>query len=164
MSLARLFRPATLAAALLMAGLASAHEYTAGDLKIIHPTARPTAVADVPGAGYLSIQNNGKTADTLLGASSSLAKRVEIHEMSMDGGVMSMRALPQGVTIPAGGRIELSPGGSHLMLLGLSKQLAPGDTVPLTLEFAKAGKVNVELHVEAAKPDADSMGGMHMDH
>jgi copper(I)-binding protein len=50
------------------------------------------------------------------------------------------------------------------MLLGLSKQLAPGDTVPLTLEFAKAGKVNVELHVEAAKPDADSMGGMHMDH
>jgi len=164
MSFTRLFRIASLACGVIVTSLASAHEYQAGDLKIIHPTARPTAMVGVPGAGYLSIQNDGKTADTLLGASCSLAKGVEIHEMSMDGGVMQMRDLPKGIDIPAGGRVDLNPGGTHLMLLGLSKQLVPGDKLPLTLEFAKAGKVNVELQVEAAKPDADSMGGMHMDH
>jgi copper(I)-binding protein len=168
MSLTRLLRSTTLVAALLAAGLASAHEYTFGDLKIIHPTARATAGVDVPGAGYLGIQNSGKTADTLLGASSPAVKSVEIHQMSMKGDVMQMRELPKGIEIPAGGRVDLSPGGTHLMLLGLSKPLAAGDTLPLTLAFAKAGKVTVELHVEAAQAkagaDDDGMAGMHMGH
>jgi len=152
------FRPAAVAAALLLAGLASADEYTVGDLRIIHPNSRPTALAGLNGVGFMSIENAGKTADTLVGASSPLAKSVEIHEMSMSGDMMQMRALPQGVAIPAGGRADLSPGGAHLMLLGLRKQLVAGDVVPLTLDFAKAGEIHVELQVGVAQTGADSRG------
>lgn len=149
------FRSIVITAGLAVAGAAAAHEYTAGDLHIVHPHALPTAMAGLNGAGYVTIENKGKMADTLLGASSSIARSVEIHTMSMEGGVMRMRPLPQGVPVPAGGSADLGPGGTHLMLLGLNKALAAGDAVPLTLEFARAGKVKVELHVMAATTDGN---------
>ena len=74
---------------------------------------------------------------------------------------MRMRVLSDGVPIPAGGRADLTPGGAHLMLIGLKRTLKPGETLPITLEFAKAGKVPVELHVEAVTAAGGEAGAMH---
>jgi copper(I)-binding protein len=82
----------------------------------------------------------------------------------MEGGMMRMKALPQGVEIPAGGVVKLAPGGLHLMLFGPKAAVKPGDRIPVTLTFAKAGKVKMELAAEsrpAAKPAAMPEGHPH---
>ena len=127
---------------------AAAHEIKAGKLTLQHPWTRATA--GKVGAGYTIIVNSGKTADQLVSATSPAVDKVEIHSMTMDGGVMKMRPLPDGIAIPAGGTTKLAPGGYHLMLLGLKKPLVEGTLVPVTLSFAKAGPVKIELKVEAA--------------
>jgi hypothetical protein len=127
---------------------AAAHGFTVGKLTLQHPWTRATA--GKVGAGYTIITNNGTTADQLVSATTPAADKVEFHTMSMDGGVMKMRPLPDGIAIPAGGTAKLAPGGSHLMLIGLKAPLVEGTLVPLTLNFAKAGPVKVELKVEAA--------------
>jgi copper(I)-binding protein len=98
------------------------------------------------GAVYARIRNEGGAADALLSASSDAAHRVEIHETRSEGGVMSMHLLPR-VDIPGGGALEMRPGGHHIMLLGLTRDLRPGDAVRLTLTFEKAGQVTVEAPV-----------------
>ena len=127
---------------------AAAHGFKAGDLTLRHPWTRATA--GKVGAGYTIIVNSGKTADQLVSATTPVADKVEIHTMTMVGGVMKMRPLHDGVAIPAGGTAKLAPGGNHLMLIGLKAPLVEGTLVPLTLNFAKAGAVKVELKVEAA--------------
>lgn len=110
----------------------------------------PATPPGVPvGAGYLKITNGTAKAVRLTGGSSAAAERVEIHSMSMDGGVMRMRPITEGVEVPAGGSIELSPGGMHLMLAGLKAPLTDGATVPLTLSFDGAEAVAVQLMVKA---------------
>jgi copper(I)-binding protein len=126
----------------------AAHDFKAGSLTLQHPWTRATA--GKVGAGYTIIVNSGKTADQLVSASSPAVDKVEIHTMTMDGGVMKMRPLLDGIAIPAGGTAKLAPGGYHLMLLGLKAPLVEGKLVPLTLNFAKAGPVKVQLKVEAA--------------
>ncbi|MBA8899415.1 copper chaperone PCu(A)C [Phyllobacterium sp. P30BS-XVII] len=121
-----------------------------GNLVFTDAFTRATLPGAKVGGGYISITNEAKEADRLLGGSSPAAARVEIHEMKMDGEVMKMRQLADGVEIPAGGTIELEPGGMHLMLLEIKQPLKQGETVPVTLEFQKAGKVQVNLKVEAA--------------
>lgn len=99
-------------------------------------------------AAYMSVTNGGRVDDVLLSAKSARAKRVEIHETTMtDDGVMQMRPLPDGLTIPAGGSTSLKPGGAHLMVIGLDGKLAEGDELPLTLEFEKAGPIEVTVPV-----------------
>ena len=127
---------------------AAAHGFKVGNLTLQHPWTRATA--GKVGAGYTIIVNNGTTADQLASATTPAADKVEIHTMTMDGGVMKMRPLPEGIAIPAGGTAKLAPGGNHLMLIGLKAPLVEGTLVPLTLNFAKAGPVKVELKVEAA--------------
>jgi hypothetical protein len=136
------------AIAIASAAPAAAHDFKAGSLTLQHPWTRATA--GKVGAGYTIIVNSGKTADQLVSASSPAVDKVEIHTMTMDGGVMKMRPLPDGIAIPAGGTARLAPGGYHLMLLGLKAPLVAGKLVPLTLNFAKAGPVKVQLKVEAA--------------
>ena len=87
-------------------------------------------------------------ATTLVGVASPVAKLVEVHEMSMEGAIMKMRAIPR-LDLPAGKEVELKPGGYHLMLTGLSKPLAKGDIVPLTLTFEGRGKKPSTLDVKA---------------
>ena len=110
------------------------------------------ARASVPGAkvagGYMTIVNRGDKADKLLGATSPAAARVETHVHIMRGEVAEMREVP-GYDIPASGRFELKPGGAHLMLVDLKRPLAPGDKVPVTLRFARAGEIKAELAVGA---------------
>lgn len=140
------------AVALAAAGAALAHEYAAGPLRIDHPWTRPTAAGAPTAAGYMEITNTGKTADRLVSASSAHAARVEIHQSSMEGGMMRMKALPQGVEIPAGGKVSLAPGGLHIMFFGPKAAVASGERIPLTLTFAKAGKVTVQLAAESRPP------------
>ena len=107
------------------------------------------------GGGYLAIANKGGEADRLLAASSPHAGKVEIHSMAMVDNVMVMRPVEGGLEIPAGGTLELKPGGLHLMFMSVSEPFREGGSVPLTLEFEKAGKVDVVLPVRKAS------GGHH---
>jgi copper(I)-binding protein len=123
----------------------------AGELVLSGAFTRATLPGAKVGGGYVTIANQSKEADRLLGGSSPAAARVELHEMKMDGNVMQMRQLKDGLEIPAGGTVALSPGGGmHLMLINLTAPLKEGDMVPVTLEFAKAGKVEVQFMVGPA--------------
>lgn len=82
-------------------------------------------------------------------ASSPVAGVVEIHEMAMDGNVMKMRALPNGLELPAGKAVDLKPGGYHVMLLDLKQQMKAGDTVPVTLVFEGADKKRETVEIQA---------------
>ncbi len=138
-------------AGLTLLALASpvlAHSFTVGKITIDHPWARETAATQTVGGGFLAIRNNGKMADRLVSASSPSAAEVQIHTMSMDGGVMKMRQLKDGIAIPAGASIELKPGGQHIMFIGLKKPFKKGDKIPATLKFARAGSVQVSFVVQ----------------
>ncbi|WP_137388010.1 copper chaperone PCu(A)C [Rhodoligotrophos defluvii] len=152
---------ACLAALTVLAPSASwSHEYKVGPLVVDQPWSRATAAK--VGAGYVTIRNQGEAADRLVSASAEVATSVEIHAMSMKDGVMTMRALPQGLEIPAGQDVALKPGGHHLMLLGLKQPLKRGETFPGTLTFEKAGTVAVEFLVEG--PGAAASGHDHKSH
>ena len=149
------------AAALVLASssaLALAHEYRLGELEIGHPWARATLPAAKVGGGYLTITNEGASPDRLVGGSSPIAGRVEVHSMEIKEGVMTMRPMTDGLEIPPNGTIELAPGGYHLMLMDLQEPLKEGERVSLTLEFEHAGTVDVELAVEPARPSSGGTG------
>lgn len=145
-NIARIFA----AAVILASPSALAHGYHLGELEIGHPWARATLPSAKVGGGYLTLTNEGAIADRLLGGSSPVAGRVEIHSMEMNNNVMTMRPHADGVEIPAGETVELAPGGFHLMLLDLKQPLKEGERVPLTLEFEHAGTIDVELAVGPA--------------
>jgi periplasmic copper chaperone A len=151
-----------LLAAALLSVPALAQDYTAGSLKIGHPWARATPKGAPVGGGYLSITNTGSEPDRLVGGSSQVAKKFELHEMSMDHGVMKMRPLGNGLEIPPGKTVTLSPGGLHVMFVDLKQALKQGDKIPATLEFAKAGKVQVEFTVEGMGATHDTQAGQDM--
>lgn len=133
----------------IAAGAASAHDYKIGSLEIQHPWSRATPKGATVAGGYLKIVNKGTAPDRLVGGSTEAAPKFEIHEMSMEGGVMKMRMLPKGLEIKPGQTVELKPGGYHLMFVGITAPLEQGKRVKGTLEFEKAGKVEVEYAVEA---------------
>lgn len=118
-----------------------------GSLLIVDASSRETPLAGGTGPGFMSIRNTGSDDDRLLSASSTATASVELHEMSMADGQMTMRARPEGLLIPAGGQVDLAPGGLHLMLIGVREPLAAGQTLPVELRFEKAGTVTVELTV-----------------
>jgi copper(I)-binding protein len=103
-------------------------------IAVTNAWARETAPAQVNGGGFLTITNKGQ-ADRLVSASSTVAPTVQLHTMSMDGGVMRMRELPDGIPVPAQSVVELKPGGMHIMFIGLKAPLKPGQSVALTLRF-----------------------------
>lgn len=129
-----------------------AAEYHAGSLDIAGPWSRATPKGASVAAGYLTIKNTGTTADRLVAGSSDVAAKFEMHEMSMDNGVMKMRLLKDGLEIKPGETVTLGPQGLHIMFVGLKKPLQPGDHVKATLVFEKAGKVDVDF-------DVTGMGG-----
>jgi copper(I)-binding protein len=126
-----------------------AHGYKAGALAIHHPWTRATPAGARVAAGYLVIENSGSEPDRLLGGSSEAGRAVEIHEMAENEGIMTMRALAEGLLVPAGGKVELKPGGLHLMITGLKRQLVEGEMMAATLVFEKAGRIDVEFEVQA---------------
>jgi copper(I)-binding protein len=143
-----------LLAVLLAASASAAHakDYHAGSLDITGPWSRATPKGAPVAAGYLTIKNDGTTADRLVGVSSDAAAKVKMHEMSMANGVMKMRPITGGLEIKPGETVELKPEGLHLMFIKPKSQLKQGDHVKATLEFEKAGKVDVDF-------DVTGMGG-----
>jgi len=137
-----------------MAGMDTAAPVKLGDLEISGPFARATLPNQPVGGGYVTITNKGSTADRLVSATSPAAGMVQIHEMAMEGDVMKMRELPDGLEIPAGQSVTLSPGGLHLMFMKLNGPFKQGSTIPVTLNFEKAGSVEVELPVMPANAEA----------
>ncbi|MFA6266909.1 MAG: copper chaperone PCu(A)C [Pseudolabrys sp.] len=158
-----------LVAALATALLSPAMAQTAGSLKIDHPWARATPKGAPVGGGYLTITNTGSAPDRLVGGSVGISSGFEVHEMTMDNGIMKMRMLANGIEIKPGETVTLKPSGYHLMFTGLKEQLKQGDSFKGTLQFEKAGKVDVEFKVESmaansASGGAASHGGMNMKH
>lgn len=133
----------------LLAQLAVAHGYKAGELAVRHPWTRATPPGAKVGAVYFEIRNSGKTPDRVSGASTPAAQRVELHIQVREGDVLKMREV-SGFEVPARQRLTLSLGGSHLMLVGLAKPLAAGERFPLILRLEKAGELKVEVEVQPA--------------
>ncbi|MFG1429141.1 DUF1775 domain-containing protein [Roseixanthobacter glucoisosaccharinicivorans] len=141
--------------------------FKAGALTIEQPWARATPGGAKVAGGYLKITNTGTLPDKLIGGSFERAGRFEMHEMSMNNGVMTMRPVAGGLEIAPGATLALAPGGYHLMLQDLTQPLKQGESVKGTLTFEKAGTVNVVFEVRgigagapASAPAGGEMGGM----
>lgn len=117
-----------------------------GNIEISTPFAHAAGAGETT-AAYMNIRNTGPEADTLLKASCDAAMMVQVMETNMEGDVMSMRETP-GIELPAGTTVELKPGGYHVMLMGLKQELKVGASISITLEFAKAGKVTLDVPVQ----------------
>jgi copper(I)-binding protein len=120
-----------------------------GDLTVTSPWTRATPGGSKIAGGYLKITNNGTTPDRFVDTKSDVSDRVEIHEMSMSDGVMKMRPLPNGLEIKPGETVELKSGSYHLMFMDLKQPLKPGDSFKATLQFEKAGPLEVNFNVNA---------------
>lgn len=136
--------------------------FKVGDLVVTAPWIRATPKGAPVAGGYLKITNNGTEADRLVGGSLVGAARFEVHEMSMDNGIMKMRPVANGLEIKPGETVELKPGGYHIMFMEPKEQFRQGQTVKGTLQFAKAGKVEITYQVGAMGGPAPAMN-MPMD-
>ncbi len=145
-------------AALAVGPLFAGNADTVGDLRIERPWSRVTPPGTPVGAGYMTIVNKADEPDRLVAAETPAAARVQIHRSVKKDGNSSMVHHEDGVVVPPEGRIEFSPGGYHLMLMGLEEPLEEGERVPVALRFERAGRIEVELGVRAltaGAPDED---------
>lgn len=145
----------------------------AKDLDKARPQTAPVLVADAytlaprPGVPNLAVflgqvENHAQAADRLVSAQTEIAKRTELHQMTMDGQVMHMRQL-KAVELPAGGTVNMAkgnPNGYHVMVMGVNRTLKAGDSFPLTLRFEQAGEQTVQVQVLDKLP----AGGDHAGH
>lgn len=146
---------------LLALALSSASVASAGTLVVRDAYSHPTATPGVPAAGFLVLDNQGTKADRLVAAESPDFSRIEIHEMTEQGGMMRMRALPKGLPLPAKQSTTLAPGGTHLMLFGPKAPLREGEKLPVTLRFERAEPLKVELEVRPRTPPAPQAPAAH---
>jgi copper(I)-binding protein len=109
------------------------------------PWARATAPRQTVGGVYVTLTS--PVDDRLLGASSPVAGHAEVHEMTMDGNVMKMRELADGLKLPAGQAVALTPGGLHMMLVGLRQPLVAGQVIPVQLRFEHAPPLDLQVRV-----------------
>jgi len=133
----------------------NAQEAKVGSIKIESAYTRATVPGQQVAGGFMKIENKG-AADQLVSASSPIAGEVQLHEMAMEGNVMKMRQVKD-IPVPAGGAVELKPGGLHLMFMNIKAPLAAGETVPVKLKFAKAGEVEVKVPVNAMGQQGGAM-------
>jgi copper(I)-binding protein len=120
-----------------------------GDLDISGGYVRAMLPGQPVGGGYITIHNGGSSDDKLISVTSSAAGKVELHEMKMDGDVMKMREVKEGIAIPAGATMTLSPNSMHMMFKQVKTPFKQGSTVPVMLMFDKAGMVDITLPVVA---------------
>ena len=125
----------------------SARTFKIGSLVIEAPWSRATPGGARVAAGFLKITNTGKEADRLIGGTIDVAKKLEIHEMTMTDNVMRMRQLPKGLEIKPGETVELKPSSYHLMFMDLARPLKTDDVVKGVLRFERAGEVAVDYRV-----------------
>jgi copper(I)-binding protein len=152
--------------AICSTGPTHADEIVIGGIKISGAWARATPKGATVGGGYFTMTNIGGAPDRLIGGSSDISNRFEIHEMSMDKGVMKMREVTSGVEVTAGQTIKFEPSGYHIMFVGLKQQLKQGDHIKAKLQFEKAGNTEVDFVVEGigARNSGSAMPGGAMPH
>ena len=138
-----------------LAGIAQAQSTKVGSVQIENAYTRSTVPGQMAAGGFMKIENKG-AVDQLISASSPVAGEVQLHEMAMEGNVMKMRQVKE-VVVPAGGAVELKPGGMHLMFINIKAPLTAGETVPVKLKFAKAGEVEVKMPVNAMGAQGGAM-------
>jgi len=138
---------------------AHAHEIKAGTLVISHPWSRQSPMAADVAAGFMTITNQGQVADRLVKVETPISAVAQLHDMKMEGDVMKMAELPDGITLPPGATVELKPRALHIMFMGLTSQPVEGESFEATLTFEKAGRVEVEFEVMA--PNAQMAPGSH---
>lgn len=150
----------TLAAALALAPMVTPPRALAdgsGDIMLMHAWSRPAAQGH-NAVVYLNIANKGAIEDKLVGASSPVAERVEIHRSTMEDGIHRMREV-ESIAVPAGGSATLEPGSYHIMLIDLKFVLIAEESFPVTFTFEKAGEITMTVSVEGR---GDGAG--HVDH
>ena len=147
----------------LIAPAAATDAVKVGALELSGLWTRATPPKAPSAGGYLTIVNTGRDPERLIGVASPMAGKADLHAMAMKDGVMTMRPV-DGIDIPAGGTVALDPDGLHIMFTQLKGTLKQGGTMPVTLTFEKAGKVEVPLQVLSvgAKGPKGAMGGMDM--
>ncbi len=138
-----------LSVVLVLALAACSSSSSGGSLTVSDAWARKAMSMDMAGAAYMNITNGTGQADALLGVETDVAASPEIHETTEENGMMAMHPVER-IEIPAGGTVELKPGGYHVMLIGLIRELEVGSMIDLTLKFEKAGDVKVVAEVKAA--------------
>jgi copper(I)-binding protein len=140
---------ATAFALVLLAIPAGAHETAKGPIRVEHPWSRPTPPNARAGVVYLGLSSQAD--DRLIGGSSPMADRVELHKHEMEGDIARMRPV-DAIELKPGAMVMLQPGGLHIMMIGLKESLKAGTRFPLTLRFEKAGEVKIVVAVEASRP------------
>jgi copper(I)-binding protein len=136
---------------LLGSGLALTATLAAAQVQVEGAWARPTVPGQQGGGGFVTLTS--AAGDRLVGGSTAVAERFELHTMAMKGDVMEMRQV-DAIDLPAGKQVKLEPGGLHVMFVGLKQPLRLGTKVPVTLKLQKAGDVKVEFEVMSRPPAA----------
>lgn len=136
---------AGLAAAGLLANATHAQEATTETLEISGAFGRATPPTSKAGVVFLTIRSLGPV-DRLVGYITPACNRPELHTHIDNNGIMQMRQV-EAIDVPAGGVVELKPGGLHLMMIDLNGPLIEGETIPVTLEFENAGPVEIEVPI-----------------
>jgi copper(I)-binding protein len=137
-----------LSIALVAVGLSACQTAPAGpQIEISGTWGRPSPMKAGNGAAYMLIENTGSEGDRVVAAYSDVAENVELHDMTMEDGVMTMFHVEDGYEVPAGGSVELAPGGKHVMFIGLYDKLEVGQVVTVELEFEKSGMQTVEVEI-----------------
>lgn len=145
----KLFNKVILGSAFLFSSLAGAHEFNSGQLNIDHPWSKQVPPSSSVAAAFFEITNQGNEQDMLIRAESPIAGKTELHAHIHEDGMMKMREVKE-IAIPANGSQMLKPGGYHIMFFDLQTIPELGERFPLTLHFAKEGRVEVEVTVEPA--------------
>ena len=154
MLLKTLLAPAVLVAVVLT------HPVAAAEITVQDPFARASAGMAETGAAFMKLSNASAVNDQLVAASTPVSAKTELHDHIKEGDIMRMRQVPS-IEVPAGGTVALQPGGLHIMLMGLKQPLREGETFPLTLTFAHAGAVTVEVPVKSVGEMAPMPGMKH---
>lgn len=144
-------RSAFLLIALLTTGSAGAEDFQVGNLNVSQPWSRALPPVSPNSAAYMVIENTGHVADALVGASTPVAERAEIHQHVHADGVMRMQRVDEAPLAP-GDQIEFKPGNHHVMLFNLSRPLHAGEAYPMTLHFKRAGDVSIQVQVQHDAP------------
>ena len=150
-----------LAGVIALSSSAHANDYKVGALEIDHPWSRAVPKGATVAAGYLTIKNTGTEPDRLVSGSTPVAGKFEIHEMTMDKGVMRMRPVPAGIVIKPGETVELKPQSMHIMMMGLKQPIEKGKSFKGSLVFEKAGAVDVDFAVEGVGATPTAAHDMH---
>src|SRR4029079_4930066 len=122
----------------LFAAIATANDVKVGAIDIGHPRTRAMVPGAKVGGGYLNLTNTGAADDRLVSITSDRSAKTEVHQMSVNNGVMTMRPVAGGLGIPAGQTVELKPGGFHIMFMDVAQPFKQGETIKATLTFEKA--------------------------